>query len=108
MVRVDQASVPVAQPAGRGAYNLPANAAFMRGVPAHRRGQAFGLVSVGLVAGQGISIGAARGFAGLLGSVTGAIALAGAGGTIVAIYLARAEAGTDSHTAASTIRKASS
>jgi hypothetical protein len=37
-------------------YNLPANAAFMQALPAERRGQAFGLVSAGLVAGQGISI----------------------------------------------------
>jgi hypothetical protein len=41
-------------------------------------------------------------------SVTGVTALAGADGTIVAIYLARAKAGTDSNTAVSTMRKASS
>jgi MFS family permease len=37
-------------------YNLPANAAFMQALPPDRRGQAFGLVSAGLVAGQGLSI----------------------------------------------------
>ncbi|MFL6129549.1 MAG: MFS transporter [Mycobacteriales bacterium] len=37
-------------------YNLPANAAFMQALPAARRGQAFGLVSAGMVAGQGLSM----------------------------------------------------
>jgi predicted MFS family arabinose efflux permease len=72
------------------AYNLPANAAFMQSLPAERRGQAFGLVSAGLVAGQGISIavagacaeltspGVVISIAGALG-VAGALALSGAG-----------------------------
>jgi predicted MFS family arabinose efflux permease len=71
-------------------YNLPANAAFMQALPAERRGQAFGLVSAGLVAGQGISIAVAGAcaevtspgvvicVAGALG-VAGAVALSGAG-----------------------------
>jgi predicted MFS family arabinose efflux permease len=71
-------------------YNLPANAAFMQALPAERRGQAFGLVSAGLVAGQGISIavagacaeltspGVVIGVAGALG-VVGALSLSGAG-----------------------------
>jgi predicted MFS family arabinose efflux permease len=71
-------------------YNLPANAAFMQSLPAERRGQAFGLVSAGLVAGQGISIAVAGAcaeltspgvvicVAGALG-VAGALALSGAG-----------------------------
>jgi hypothetical protein len=71
-------------------YNLPANAAFMQALPAERRGQAFGLVSAGLVAGQGFSIavagacaefappGVVIGVAGALG-VIGALALSGAG-----------------------------
>ncbi|HEV8165635.1 MAG TPA: MFS transporter, partial [Actinomycetota bacterium] len=71
-------------------YNLPANAAFMQALPAERRGQAFGLVSAGLVAGQGISIalagacaeltspGVVIGVAGVLG-VTAALSLSGAG-----------------------------
>jgi predicted MFS family arabinose efflux permease len=71
-------------------YNLPANAAFMQALPAERRGQAFGLVSAGLVAGQGISIavagacaeltspGVVISVAGVLG-VAGALSLSGAG-----------------------------
>jgi MFS family permease len=35
------------------AYNLAANAAFVRGVPDARRGQAFGLVQAGMAVGQG-------------------------------------------------------
>ena len=71
-------------------YNLPANAAFMQALPAEQRGQAFGLVSAGLVAGQGISIalagacaeltspGVVIGVAGVLG-VAAALSLSGAG-----------------------------
>jgi MFS family permease len=64
-------------------YNLPANAAFMQALPAERRGQAFGLVSAGLVAGQGISIAVAGAFAevtspGVVICVAGALGLAGA------------------------------
>ena len=71
-------------------YNVPANAAFMQAVPAERRGQAFGLVAAGLVAGQGVSIALAGALAESLGSsavitiagalgLTGALALSGAG-----------------------------
>ncbi len=71
-------------------YNLPANAAFMQALPAKRRGQAFGLVSAGLVAGQGIGITVAGAVAevvdpGLVIAVAGgigllaALALSGAG-----------------------------
>ena len=64
-------------------YNLPANAAFMQALPAKRRGQAFGLVSAGLVAGQGLSITAAGAIAeavspGLVITVAGALGLAAA------------------------------
>jgi MFS family permease len=64
-------------------YNLPANAAFMQALPAERRGQAFGLVSAGLVAGQGISIAVAGACAevtspGLVICVAGALGVAGA------------------------------
>jgi MFS family permease len=55
-------------------YNLPANAAFMQALPAERRGQAFGLVSAGLVAGQGISI-----------AVAGAIAEATSPQVVIAV-----------------------
>jgi MFS family permease len=64
-------------------YNLPANAAFMQALPAGRRGQAFGLVSAGLVAGQGIGITVAGAFAevvppGLVITVAGGIGLVAA------------------------------
>jgi MFS family permease len=64
-------------------YNLPANAAFMQALPAARRGQAFGLVSAGLVAGQGLSMTAAGAVAevvppGLVITVAGGLGLAGA------------------------------
>jgi MFS family permease len=64
-------------------YNLPANAAFMQALPAERRGQAFGLVSAGLVAGQGISIAVAGACAeltspGIVISVAGGLGVAGA------------------------------
>ena len=71
-------------------YNLPANAAFMQALPAERRGQAFGLVSAGLVAGQGIGMttagaiaetvppGVVIAAAGVVG-LTAALALSGAG-----------------------------
>lgn len=64
-------------------YNLPANAAFMQALPAERRGQAFGLVSAGLVAGQGISIAVAGAAAeatspGLVICVAGGLGLASA------------------------------
>ena len=55
-------------------YNLPANAAFMQALPAERRGQAFGLVSAGLIAGQGASI-----------AVAGAIAEVVAPGVVIAV-----------------------
>ena len=64
-------------------YNLPANAAFMQALPAERRGQAFGLVSAGLVAGQGLSIAVAGAIAEVTSpevviSVAGALGLAAA------------------------------
>lgn len=64
-------------------YNLPANAAFMQALPADRRGQAFGLVSAGLVAGQGLSIAVAGAFAevqspGLAIAIAGGLGLAAA------------------------------
>ena len=70
-------------------YNLPANAAFMQALPAERRGQAFGLVSAGLVAGQGISIA----IAGACAEVTSpgvVICVAGALGVVCALSLSGA------------------
>ena len=69
------------------AYNLAANAAFVRGVPDARRGQAFGLVQAGMAVGQGVGFllaGAAAEWValttvvGVAGIVTSAVAL-GAG-----------------------------
>jgi len=63
-------------------YNLPANAAFVQAVPAAQRGQAFGLVAAGLVAGQGLSIAAAGAIA---DQVAPAIVIAVAGGLGAAV-----------------------
>ncbi|GGK86548.1 MFS transporter [Planomonospora parontospora subsp. parontospora] len=70
-----------------GAYQLAANAAFVRCVPAERRGQAFGLVQSGLLAAQGLGI--------LIGGAAAdefgpepVVALAGAAGLLVAATLA--------------------
>ncbi len=70
-------------------YNLPANAAFMQALPAERRGQAFGLVSAGLVAGQGISI-AIAGACAELTSPGVVICVAGALGVACALSLSGA------------------
>lgn len=67
-------------------YNLPANAAFMQALPADRRGQAFGLVSAGLVAGQGLSI-AVAGAAAEATSPEFVIAVAGGLGVLAALSL---------------------
>jgi MFS family permease len=71
-------------------YNLPANAAFMQSLPPERRGQAFGLVSAGLVAGQGVSIAAAGAIAEV---VTPGIVIAVAGGIGVLAALSVSGAG---------------
>jgi predicted MFS family arabinose efflux permease len=70
-------------------YNLPANAAFMQALPAERRGQAFGLVSAGLVAGQGISI-AIAGACAQATSPSLVICVAGALGVACALSLSGA------------------
>ncbi|HST64432.1 MAG TPA: MFS transporter [Mycobacteriales bacterium] len=70
-------------------YNLPANAAFMQALPAERRGQAFGLVSAGLVAGQGISI-AVAGAAAEASSPGVVICVAGVLGLVAALALSGA------------------
>jgi MFS family permease len=68
------------------AYNVPANAAFMQALPPDRRGQAFGLVAAGLVAGQGLAIAAAGAIAEAVrpGHV---IAAAGALGVLAVLLL---------------------
>lgn len=70
-----------------GAYQLAANAAFVQAVPAHRRGQAFGLVQSGMMAVQGLGI--------LLGGLAAerlgpepVVALAGVSGLTAAAVLA--------------------
>jgi MFS family permease len=70
-------------------YNLPANAAFMQALPAERRGQAFGLVSAGLVAGQGISI-AVAGAVAEATSPSLVICVAGGLGLVAALALSGA------------------
>jgi predicted MFS family arabinose efflux permease len=70
-------------------YNLPANAAFMQALPPERRGQAFGLVSAGLVAGQGISI-AVAGAAAEASSPGPVICVAGVLGLVAALALSGA------------------
>jgi MFS family permease len=71
-------------------YNLPANAAFMQAVPAERRGQAFGLVAAGLVAGQGVSIALAGALAEAVGSPAAVITAAGVLGMAGALALSGA------------------
>jgi MFS family permease len=65
-------------------YNLPANAAFMQTIPDASRGQAFGLVSAGLVAFQGLSMAAAGAVADVI-SPPFVVAGAGILGTIAAL-----------------------
>ena len=64
-------------------YNVPANAAFMQIVPADSRGQAFGLVSTALIAGQGISMALGGAAANFL-SAPVVIAIVGGLGTVAA------------------------
>jgi MFS family permease len=68
-------------------YQLVANAAFMQTVPQMWRGQAFGLASAGLVAGQGISLVLAGAIAEF---ISPPLVVAGAGvlGTVVALGFA--------------------
>ncbi len=70
-------------------YQLAANIAFVTAVPAHRRAQAFGLVSTGLLAGQG---GAVLLAGTLAQTVNPALVVAGSGlaGTLAAVALGRA------------------
>ncbi|HEX6756760.1 MAG TPA: MFS transporter [Mycobacteriales bacterium] len=70
-------------------YNLPANAAFMQSLPPERRGQAFGLVSAGLTAGQGLSIAIAGAIAETV-SPGVVIAVAGALGVVAAVSVSGA------------------
>ena len=64
-------------------YNVPANAAFMQLVPPESRGQAFGLVSTALIAGQGITIALGGAIANYVSAPT-VVAVAGALGAVAA------------------------
>ncbi|WP_053174897.1 MFS transporter [Nonomuraea sp. SBT364] len=69
------------------AYQVTANAEFVRAVPDHRRGQAVGLAGSGLVAAQGLGI-AAGGLLAELTDPAAAIAIAGVGGVLAAVPIA--------------------
>lgn len=67
-------------------YQLAANVAFVSAVPAERRAQAFGMVSAGLAAGQGLGVVAA----GLLAEIADpavVVGLAGVAGLVAALAL---------------------
>jgi len=72
--------------AGTG-YQLAANTAFVAAVPNHRRGQAFGLVSTGLLTGQGAALLLAGALTEHLGPAT-VLAGSGLAGTLAALTLA--------------------
>jgi MFS family permease len=69
-----------------GAFQVQASTTFMRIVPDHHRGQAFGLAQSGLIAVQGLGI-AAFGFVGDRLGAPHAIALAGLIGSVLAVGL---------------------
>jgi hypothetical protein len=71
--------------AGTG-YQLAANVAFVSTVPAERRAQAFGMVSAGLAAGQGLGLVAAGGLSEALPPNV-VVGLAGVAGTVAALVL---------------------
>lgn len=66
------------------AYQVTASATFMEWVPDAQRGQAYGIARSGLVAAQGLGVLAGGVLAELTGSVSRAVALAGAAGVLVA------------------------
>ncbi|MEC3977312.1 MFS transporter [Amycolatopsis sp. H20-H5] len=65
------------------AYHLPASAAFVRAVPDHRRGQAFGLAATALKTSQGLGI-AAAGLAADRAPAAVVVAVAGGLGSLAA------------------------
>jgi hypothetical protein len=76
--------------AGAGsAYQVPAAAAFIAGLPARGRGQAIGLVSSGLIAIQGIGVLAFGGVASAIDPAV-AVGLAGIAAGLAAVPLALA------------------
>jgi MFS family permease len=71
---------------GCGVYQIAANAAFMTGVPAAQRGQAFGLAVSGMFAGQGVAFILAGAAAQIL-SPPVVVAIAGGAGAAAAVAL---------------------
>lgn len=72
--------------AGFGVYQLAANTAFVVRVPDDRRSQAFGIASMGVVVGQGLTFLAAGAAAEVITPAT-VIAIDGAAGAVVAVVL---------------------
>jgi MFS family permease len=68
------------------AYNLPANAAFVRALPDERRGQGFALAQTGIMTGQGAAVMVAGALAGLAGPAP-VIAIAGVLGLVAVMAL---------------------
>lgn len=73
-------------------YNLPANTSFAIGVPAQRRGQAFGLAQSGLVAAQGIGLW----LAGLVADTVAPLTVVGGAG-VLGVVLAVAVLAAPAH-----------
>lgn len=72
------------------AYQTIASTSFVRLVPDDRRGQALGFARSSLIAGQGAGVALGGVLAQGMGSPGGAIAIAGAAGTVLALVLALA------------------
>jgi len=70
-----------------GVYQLAANAAFVGRVPQERRSQAFGIASMGVVVGQGLTFLAAGAAAEVI-TPAAVIAIGGGAGAVVAFVLA--------------------
>ena len=69
------------------AYQVPASAAFVRGVPDHRRGQVVGLAASAVLASQGFGV-VTFGFVAEHSSAATAVSLAGVMAMLAAIWLA--------------------
>lgn len=72
------------------AYQTIASTTFVRLVPDDRRGQALGFARSSMIAGQGVGVALGGVLAQSVGSPSGAIAIAGAAGTVLAAILALA------------------
>jgi sugar phosphate permease len=76
------------------AYNLTANAAFVRALPDARRGQALGIVQSGMAVGQGLGFVLAGAVAETVGVLT-VVAFGGVVTSVAALALALANRGRD-------------